>query len=131
MKSTDAGQTWNTTGLSYLYTNYKTTNEIYVDPTNNNHIWVASTDGLQKSEDGGDTWNIKQEGNIVDFKLHPNYFNNSIMYAVGYSGNESKFFRSTDKGESFEVIETIPNNSNRIVLETTPAAPDKYITDCL
>ena len=125
MKSTDAGQTWNTTGLSYLYTNYKTTNEIYVDPTNNNHIWVASTDGLQKSEDGGDTWNIKQEGNIVDFKLHPNYVDNSIIYAVGYSGNESKFYRSSDKGESFVVIETIPNNSNRIVLETTPAAPDK------
>jgi len=124
MKSTDAGLTWNTTGLSYFYTNNKTTNEIYIDPTNNNHIWVASTDGLQKSEDGGDTWNIKQSGNIVDFKLHPDYLNNSIIYAVGYDQNESKFFRSTDKGESFTLIDSIPNNSNRIVLETTPAAPD-------
>ena len=67
----------------------------------------------------------KTRGQHSGFQTSPNYFNNSIMYAVGYSGNESKFFRSTDKGESFEVIETIPNNSNRIVLETTPAAPDK------
>jgi hypothetical protein len=46
MKSIDGGQTWNTTGLNYLYTNYKTTNEIFIDPTNNSHIWAASTDGL-------------------------------------------------------------------------------------
>ena len=125
MKSTDAGQTWNTTGLNYLYTNNKTTNEIFIDPTNNNHIWVASTDGLQKSEDGGDTWAIKQDGNIVDFRLHTNYDNNSIIYAVGYNNNESKFYRSEDKGETFSEMTSIPSESNRIILETTPAAPDK------
>ncbi len=125
MKSTDAGQTWNTTGLNYLYTNNKTTNEIFIDPTNNNHIWVASTDGLQKSEDGGDTWAIKQDGNIVDFRLHTNYDNNSIIYAVGYNNNESKFYRSEDKGETFSEVSSIPTDSNRIILETTPAAPDK------
>ena len=126
MKSTDGGQTWNTTGLSYLWTLYKTTNEIFIDPTNSNHIWVASSDGLQKSEDGGDTWVIKQAGNIVDFRLHPDYENNSIIYAVGYDyQRKSKFYRSNDKGESFTAIQSIPNNSNRIVLETTPSAPDK------
>ena len=125
MKSTDAGQTWNTTGLTYLYTNYKTTNEIFIDPTNNNHIWVASTDGLQKSEDGGETWVVKQSGNIVDFRLHPSYASNSIVYAVGYNNNESKFYRSDDKGETFAEISSIPTDSNRIILETTLAAPDK------
>ena len=125
MKSTDAGQTWNTTGLNYLYTNYKTTNEIFIDPTNNSHIWAASTDGLQKSEDGGETWVIKQQGNIVDFRLHPNYDTNSIIYAVGYNNDESKFYRSEDKGETFAEISSIPTDSNRIILETTLAAPDK------
>ncbi len=125
MKSTDAGQTWNTTGLTYLYTNNKTTNEIFIDPTNNSHIWVASTDGLQKSEDGGNTWVIKQQGNIVDFRLHHNYDTNSIIYAVGYNNGESKFYRSEDKGETFAEISSIPTDSNRIILETTQAAPDK------
>jgi hypothetical protein len=124
MKSIDGGQTWNTTGLNYLYTNYKTTNEIFIDPTNNSHIWAASTDGLQKSEDGGDTWVIKQQGNIVDFRLHPSYASNSIIYAVGYNNNESKFYRSWDKGETFSEISSIPSNSNRFVLDTTPAAVD-------
>ncbi len=125
MKSTDAGQTWNTTGLTYLYTNNKTTNEIFIDPTNNTHIWVASTDGLQKSEDSGNTWVIKQQGNIVDFRLHHNYDTNSIIYAVGYYNGESKFYRSEDKGETFAEISSIPTDSNRIILETTQAAPDK------
>ena len=124
MKSTDAGQTWNTTGLTYLYTNGETTNEIFIDPTNNNHIWVASTEGLQKSEDGGDTWQIKQDGNIVDFRLHPNYSDTSIIYAVGYKNNNSKFYLSTDKGETFSEISSVPSNANRIVLETTHAAVD-------
>lgn len=126
MKSTDGGQTWNTTGLSYLWTLYKTTNEIFIDPIDSSHIWVASSDGLQKSEDGGDTWVVKQAGNIVDFRLHPDYENNSIIYAVGYDNSgSSKFYRSNDKGESFAAVESIPNNSNRIVLETTPSAPDR------
>ena len=126
MKSTDGGQTWNTTGLSYLWTLYKTTNEIFIDPTNHEHIWVASTDGLQKSEDGGVSWVIKQSGNIEDFRLHPNYAANSIIYAVGYDENgASKFYRSNNKGESFTSVPTIPDNANRIVLETTAAAPDK------
>ena len=124
MKSTDAGQTWNTTGLTYLYSNRETTNEIFIDPTNNNHIWVASTEGLQKSEDGGDTWEIKQDGNIVDFRLHPNYSDTSIIYAVGYKNNNSKFYLSTDKGETFSEISSVPSNANRIVLETTHAAVD-------
>ena len=124
MKSIDGGQTWNPTGLSYLWYNEKGTSEIFIDPTNNNHIWVASTDGLQKSEDGGDTWEIKQDGNIVDFRLHPNYSDNSIIYAVGYKNNNSKFYRSTDKGETFSEISSVPEDANRIVLETTPAAVD-------
>ena len=125
MKSTDAGLTWNPTGLTDLNSNQKTTNEIFIDPTNNNHIWVASTDGLQKSEDGGITWEIKQDGNIVDFRLHPNYSETSIIYAVGYKNNNSKFYRSTDKGETFSEISSVPEDANRIVLETTLAAPDK------
>jgi len=125
MKSTDAGQSWNATALSYQYSNKKTTNEIFIDPTNNNHIWVASTDGLQKSEDAGNTWVVKQSGNIVDFRLHPSYASNSIIYAVGYNNNESKFYRSEDKGETFSEISSIPSDSNRIVLETTLADPDK------
>ena len=103
LKSLDGGQTWGTTGLQYEWTNFKTTNEIYIDPTNNQHIWVASSDGLQKSEDGGNTWVIKQDGNIVDFRLHPEYHINSIIYAVGYNNNESKSVIDISEGREDKV----------------------------
>jgi len=124
MKSIDGGQTWNTTGLTYLYTNYKTTNEIFIDPSNNNHIWVASTEGLQKSEDGGDNWEIKLQGNVVDFRFKPGD-NGDTLYAVAYNYNASTFYLSTDHGESFVEIETIPSDPGRIQVEVTDANPEK------
>ena len=124
MKSIDGGQTWNTTGLTYLYTNYKTTNEIFIDPSNNNHIWVASTEGLQKSEDGGDNWEIKLQGNVVDFRFKP-ADNGDTLYAVAYNYNASTFYLSTDHGESFVEIETIPSDPGRIQVEVTDANPEK------
>ena len=124
MKSIDSGQTWNTTGLTYLYTNYKTTNEIFIDPSNNNHIWVASTEGLQKSEDGGDNWEIKLQGNVVDFRFKP-ADNGDTLYAVAYNYNASTFYLSTDHGESFVEIETIPSDPGRIQVEVTDANPEK------
>ncbi|MFL2572154.1 MAG: hypothetical protein ACJ0QB_01760, partial [Flavobacteriaceae bacterium] len=126
MKSLDGGQTWNTTGLQYLWTNYKNTNEIFIDPTDNNTIWVSTTDGLQKSSDGGDSWEIKLSGNIVDFRFQTGTTNSNTMFAVGFdSNNNSKFYRTTDGGENFQEISDIPINSNRIVLEVSAANPDK------
>ena len=132
MKSLDGGLSWNSTGLEYNWTNYKTTNEIFIDPYDNNTIWVASTDGLQKSTDGGDSWTIKLPGIIEDFRFKPlsdvDISNGETLtiYAVGYDQNgNSRFYKSIDAGESFSIIPSIPENSNRIILEVTKANPEK------
>ena len=124
MKSTDGGQTWNTTGLSYLWHTQKGTSEIFIDPSNHNHIWVASTEGLQKSEDGGDNWVTKLQGNIVDFRFKPGD-NGDTIYAVAYNTDASTFYRSTDHGENFVEIESIPSDPGRILIEVTEANPNK------
>ena len=132
-KTVNAGVTW--TPICDDHPSYSI-GCVTLDPTNPNTVWIGTGenlggrhfgygDGVYKSEDGGDTWAIKQDGNIVDFRLHTNYDNNSIIYAVGYNNNESKFYRSEDKGGTFSEISSIPTDSNRIILETTPAAPDK------
>ena len=66
MKSTDGGQTWNTTGLSYLWTLYKTTNEIFIDQS-----YLDRT-----------TWVVKQAGNIVDFRTQTMKTTQSFMLLV-------------------------------------------------
>ncbi|MEL6813015.1 MAG: hypothetical protein AAFP76_16950, partial [Bacteroidota bacterium] len=80
-KSLDGGSTWNETGLNPGNTNINfLMNEIVVDPSNSNIIWVATSSGLQKSIDGGDTFQVMQTGNIVDFRLKPGDPN--TVYAV-------------------------------------------------
>ncbi|APU09362.1 hypothetical protein A5M85_03420 [Cellulophaga lytica] len=118
-KSTDGGNTWNETGLntstitsgiSFL------TNEITIDPTNSNIVWVASNNGLYKTIDGGVTWVNTLQENITDFKLKPN--DSNTVYAVDFNS----FYKSTDGGTTFNTITSnLPTSSGRMVLGVTPA----------
>ena len=118
-KSIDGGATWSETGLNPTNTSVRTRmNEITIDPTNSNIIWVGSSDGLYKSVDAGVTWDVKSSRPITDFKLKPGDPN--TVYAV----TNSEFYRTTN-GENFTVIEDIlPTTSGRRVLGVTPANPD-------
>jgi len=120
-KSIDGGTTWTATGLGPDTQNeFDTMNEIVIDPTNSNRIWVGSTNGLQRSDDAGATWTVQLSGNITDFKLKPGDPN--TIYAV----DSNSFFLSTDGGETFEelVDSALPDNGGRMVIGVTPAAPD-------
>ncbi|NQZ42887.1 MAG: thrombospondin type 3 repeat-containing protein [Flavobacteriaceae bacterium] len=119
-KSTNGGMTWAATGLGPDTQNeFDTMNEIVVDPSNSNRIWVGTTDGLQRSEDAGDTWTVQLSGDITDFKLKPGDPN--TIYAV----DSNSYFRSIDGGDNFtEIADVLPTNGGRMVLGVTPANPD-------
>ncbi len=116
-KSIDGGASWNATGLvpdpgniGFLM------NEIVIDPTNSNVIWAGTSSGLQKSEDGGVTWDTKQVGNISDFKLKPG--DPQTIYAV----NASNFYVSRNGGTTFDQISAnLPSTSGRLALGVSPA----------
>ncbi|MBJ2174755.1 T9SS type A sorting domain-containing protein [Aureibaculum sp. A20] len=122
LKSTNGGVTWNQTGSlgSIIGDNgYNTSNEILIDPSDSNVIWVATGSGLFKSEDAGVTWINKITGiHIRDFKLKPS--NANTIYAV--SGNT--FYVSIDGGTTFtSAASGLPNSSStgRLRVEITPA----------
>ncbi len=121
MKTLDGGQTWNTTGLQFNNV-YKGSSEIFIDPTDSNTVWVATSEGLYKTTNGGDDWVNTLPGNIVDFRFQPE--NSNTIFAVGYVNGSSKFYKTTDGGISFSEISGIPDNSNRIILEVTPSNPN-------
>ena len=122
LKSTDGGATWNQTGSlgSIIGDNfYPTSNEIIIDPSNSNRVWVATGKGLFLSINSGDSWSKKQGGDIKDFKLKPG--NPNIIYAV----TSNKFLISTNGGDLFTATSTgLPNSSSvgRLRVEVTPAA---------
>ncbi|MGY8916482.1 MAG: WD40/YVTN/BNR-like repeat-containing protein, partial [Flavobacteriales bacterium] len=92
-KSIDGGVSWNETGLNPSNTSDNwLMNEITIDPTNSQTLWVGTNQGLYKSTNGGLLWIRKKIGNIKDFKLKPN--NSNTIYAV----TTNEFFKSTDGG---------------------------------
>lgn len=119
MKSIDGGITWQPTGYIPNGSSY-TANEIYIDPTNSNKIWVATSNGLYLSSDYGASWNLKLSGNIRDFKLKPQDPN--TIYAV----TSSRFYKSTNGGDDF-VMKTsgLPSNSSRLTIDISPAATER------
>lgn len=122
LKSTDAGATWNTTGLSFLIQNGTTVNKILIDPTNTNTIIAATNSGTYRSTDAGTTWVIALSGNARDIEFKPNDPN--IVYAT----KSNNFYRSSNNGVSFSIINgagfPAQANVSRIALAVTPANPD-------
>ncbi|SFW64821.1 thrombospondin type 3 repeat-containing protein [Cellulophaga fucicola] len=118
-KSTDGGTTWNETGLNPTTIgngiNFLT-NEITIDPTNSNIVWVGSNNGLYQTTDGGATWTNKLSDDITDFKLKPG--DSNTIYAVSYNS----FYKSIDGGNTFNTVTSnLPTTSGRLVLGVTPA----------
>jgi photosystem II stability/assembly factor-like uncharacterized protein len=118
MKSTDGGATWNPTGLQFNASG-NSSHEIYISPTNSNTLWVATNIGVFKTTDAGQNWLNVLAGNIRDLKIKPG--NPSIVYAA----TSNSFYRSTDGGDTFtQITSGLPNISNRIVIDVTPANPN-------
>ncbi|WP_299250301.1 T9SS type A sorting domain-containing protein [uncultured Lacinutrix sp.] len=125
MKSTDGGLSWNTTGLNAGNTP-GSMNDIYVSSTNANIVWVATNNGVYKSTDAGTTWNNTnntQGQNIRDIKINPQ--DDSVIYAV----SSSRFFKSTNGGDSFTAYNSssygLPlSNLSRLAIDVTPANPN-------
>ena len=126
MKSTDAGVTWQETGLTASNMGRNNAlNEIVIHPTDNNIIYVAGSNGFYKSTDAGVTFNRSPFGgvsvkDVTDFRLNPG--NPDIIYAVTNDG----FYRSTDGGENFvaSTSTVLPEDFGRAVLGVSPASPN-------
>ena len=135
-KSTDAGTTWKNIGLA----DSKHISRIRIHPKNPDLVYVAAmgnlwkaneTRGIFRSSDGGQTWKkilyINDKAGAADLVLDPN--NPRIMYASiwnmsrnGYrmdsGGPDSKLWKSTDGGETWENLsdkQGMPKGINGII----------------
>ena len=121
-KSTDAGESWSFLGLK----DTEHISRIRIHPTNPDIVYVAAIGNLWKpneargvfrSVDGGKTWEkvlyVSDKAGAGDLVFDPN--NHRIMYAAtwqmkrnGYrmdsGGPDSKLFKSTDGGDSWDEI---------------------------
>jgi hypothetical protein len=115
-KSSDAGATWTVTGT---ISGGSKASDIYVNPSDSNMLWVATSNGLYKTLNAGTSWTRTLTGNIRDLKIKPT--DPTVVYAV----SSSVFYKSTDSGATFTAITAgLPSSSGRLVIDVTPADPN-------
>lgn len=122
LKSTDAGATWNTTGLSFTGTG-NFAGDLIMHPTNNQIMLCATTSGLYRTINGGVSWTVEQTGDFAQGSVRFKPTNPSIVYAT----TNNRFYKSTDTGDSFVNITSnfsAFGSTGRMILDVTPADPN-------
>ena len=112
-----------------------------MDPNNHNVIWVGTGennnqrsvsygDGVYKSIDGGKSWKnvgLKESEHIGMIKIHPG--NSDIVYVAAYgplwsAGGDRGIYKSTDGGETWELILEVSEHTGFNEIHMDPRNPD-------
>ncbi len=127
LKTTDGGQTWVKTGLSFKPKEQVKVSRIIIDPNDKNTIWAATSVGIYKSTDAGNSWTLKQSGNFIDMELIPNSTANNNpghLIATTY-GTAPKAFLSTDDGETWNATFNGSSSEFRCDVAIAPSDPNR------
>ena len=118
-KSTDAGVTWQPTGNTSYFTNNIAYLRMVINPANPEELFVAQTNGLYRTLDGGDTWDVVHSGSHIDVALKPGV--NGEMYCAtdDYWGS-SEVYASWDNGDTWTQITDFNQTANYLYLTVTP-----------
>ena len=131
LKSTDGGETWNETSLSYAVPSAHGFNVIEDNPTTGT-ILAGANDGLWRSTDDGGTWTLVMgNGNYFDVKWKPGD-PQTVYVSKGRdpftnSQADNGVFISTDDGLTFSLAGTGQPSGTSIAktkIAVTPANPD-------
>ena len=144
LKSRDGGATWNRTGtFPGLETERYTAFQLAQDPNNANTLLAATSKGLFKTTDGGDTWQLcildgagSDGKRVYDVKYKPG--NSTTVYCTfrvsDTDGNSCEFAISSNGGDVFlrsgSTFSPSITNATRIVIGVTPANPSYVYLLC-
>jgi photosystem II stability/assembly factor-like uncharacterized protein len=110
-KTTDGGNTWSPTGLTYQLTNGDASliRKVVIHPTNTNSLVACGSDGLWTSANGGTSWTKKLDSLCWDLQVDP--VNPNILYlATGWVATSNMgsaaIYKSTNFGNTWTILNT-------------------------
>lgn len=122
LKSTDGGVTWNTTGLTWVTTNYRLIRKLIMHPNNSSLLLAATSNGIWRTTNAGQTWTSVLSGNYYDVEFKPN--STSTFYVSGSAtvSNVSygRVYRSVNDGLNW-TLEHEVSGVGRTAIAVSPA----------
>jgi len=129
LKSTNGGLTWTKTGdlpgTSGRFVGFK----LVQDPNNANILLAATSEGLYRTTDAGETWTLCDFTNlsndnrrVFDIEFKPG--SSATVYCTTLVDGTAQFYRSTTSGTTFGAVaftNSALNKANRIEIAVTPA----------
>lgn len=121
IKTTNGGNTWNTTGLTKTINEGFKTTRILCHKNDPNKVLVATGAGIYKTTDGGVSWSQTSAGtrNFYDMEVKPNDPN--VVYASCIYNNS--IYKTTDFGETWTTPQSI-SGGLRVELAVCETDPD-------
>lgn len=121
-KTTDGGQSWDTTGLKFNTSSLVQTNCIIVNPLDTNTLLLATSLGIYRSLDAGRHWSNVYSGTFKQILYNP--ADTAVVYATGVHANSgnNQVYRSADGGVTWSVVTNFIY-SVRVTIAVTKANP--------
>jgi PKD repeat protein len=114
LKSTDGGNSWNTTGLTWAVNQGRTISRLLINPSNPQIVMAFGSNGTWRSTNGGSTWTQVNTAGCKDAEFKPGDPN--TVYAAG-----AAFRRSTDGGATWSNITLPLTGIGRLAIAVSPA----------
>lgn len=124
LKSTDHGESWQTTGLNYNVTQVRLIAHLLIDPNNTNTIFATTSRGIFKSTDAGANWTLKSSTTGFNDIMYKEG-SNTILFAT--SSVSTEFYISNDNGENWTNSSSGLANNRKFDIATTAANPELLI----
>jgi PKD repeat protein len=122
LKSTDGGESWQSTGLTFDVTESISVNRLLIHPNDDSFIYAGTTNGIYLSEDAGESWvKIYDEDYISDMEFNP------IDPSVVYASNKfwGRIYKLSNDGQDIRMIENLyQEGGRRVELSVSPSMPN-------
>lgn len=125
-KSTDGGDNWTITGLTFTLIENNLISKLLIDPNNVNTVFATTKNSIKRTTDGGTTWtDVFTENGALFNDIVYKEGSNTILYATSQTG---KFYISTNNGTNWSVASTPATGGGRLDLALTAADVNLILT---
>ncbi len=110
-KTTDLGQSWTLTDLTFNFSSDARIPKLLINPENGSTLFAATNKGLYRTFDGGTNWESIRTGVHWDAVYKPG--DTTTLYILGVVSSNLEIFSSIDGGNSFVQLTTLGLNNSQ------------------